>query len=141
MWVARIVGLTSCFAVPWMCAVVLLRLRKPRPAARRLARQPGFVACMAGTIGLAPGVCWIISTAHYRTPISRILTFYEQWFWATDFVAPVVVGAWLALGLGRRWRADPAWIDRAGRALGLYWVAYFVVLELYRLVWEVIKIL
>jgi hypothetical protein len=27
------------------------------------------------------------------------------------------------LALGGRWRADPGWIDRAGRALGLFWVA------------------
>lgn len=33
--------LTGCFGV------ILLRLRRPRPNARRLFRQPGFVACVS----------------------------------------------------------------------------------------------
>ena len=34
-----------------------------------------------------------------------------------------MLGAWLALLLARRWHPEPSWIDRMGRALGLYWVS------------------
>ena len=33
-----------------------------------------------------------------------------------------VVVAWSALVLSGRWCAEPTWIDRAGRALGLGWI-------------------
>src|SRR5690349_5020505 len=66
LWIARVIGLTSCFAVPCTCAMLVLRLRRPRPARRSLARQPGLVACLAGVAGLAPGACWIVSVTHYR---------------------------------------------------------------------------
>src|SRR4051794_18545081 len=34
-------------------AVLILRLRSPRPALRRLARQPGFLACALAAAALA----------------------------------------------------------------------------------------
>jgi hypothetical protein len=30
--------------------------------------------------------------------------------------------AWLALGLSRKWTAEPSWIDRAGRLMGILWL-------------------
>ena len=34
-----------------------------------------------------------------------------------------MAGSWLTLSLNRRWRPEPTWLDRLGRALGLYWIA------------------
>jgi hypothetical protein len=34
-----------------------------------------------------------------------------------------VAAAWLALWIGGWWHPAPTWNDRAGRALGLYWIA------------------
>jgi hypothetical protein len=38
-----------------------------------------------------------------------------------------VAGAWLALALGGRWRPEPSWIDRLGRAVGWLWIAALMV--------------
>ena len=40
-------------------------------------------------------------------------------FWLS--VLPVAT-AWMALALGRRWRPEPSWVDRTGRALGFAWI-------------------
>ena len=33
-----------------------------------------------------------------------------------------VLASWVTLVAGRRWRPEPSWVDRLGRALGLLWV-------------------
>ena len=38
-------------------------------------------------------------------------------------VGGAVVSIWIVMGLSGTWRAEPSWIDRAGRALGIYWVS------------------
>jgi hypothetical protein len=133
-FVAWTTGPGSCLVLPWMLAILLLRLRQPHPPRRQLARQPGLVACAAAMAGLLPGALWSLSVARFRGPTWSRLPFPERWFGLIDFVAPAVVGAWLALALGGRWRAERGWIDRAGRALGVFWVATFLLLELHRLV-------
>ena len=37
--------------------------------------------------------------------------------------AAAVAAAWLTLALTGRWRPRPDWLDRAGRALGTFWIA------------------
>jgi hypothetical protein len=44
-----------------------------------------------------------------------------------------VAAAWMALLLTGRWRAEPSWIDRAGRILGVLWIGYFIGLRLWSL--------
>jgi len=139
-FVAWATGPPSCLALPWMLGLLVLRLRQPHPPRRLLARQPGLVACAAALAGLLPGGLWSLSVAEFRGPAWSRLRFPEQWFGVIDFVAPAVVGAWLALALSRRWRAEPGWIDRAGRLLGVFWVVSFVLLELHRLVEQVIDL-
>jgi hypothetical protein len=33
-----------------------------------------------------------------------------------------VAAAWLTLAIGRRWRPEPTWVDRSGRAIGFFWL-------------------
>jgi hypothetical protein len=33
-----------------------------------------------------------------------------------------VAAGWLILALSRRWRAEPSWLDRLRRGLGVYWI-------------------
>ena len=35
----------------------------------------------------------------------------------------VVGGAWLALAMAGRWRAERWWVDRFGRLIGWFWIA------------------
>jgi hypothetical protein len=33
-----------------------------------------------------------------------------------------VLTSWMTLIVGRRWRAEPTWVDRLGRAVGVFWI-------------------
>ena len=37
-------------------------------------------------------------------------------------VGGAVASVWIVMWLGGTWRAERSWIDRAGRALGVYWI-------------------
>jgi hypothetical protein len=47
-----------------------------------------------------------------------------------DRIGFAVAGVWLALLLVGRWKAEPSWIDRLGRALGCLWIVLTAVLWL-----------
>src|SRR5262249_26791016 len=46
--VAAIYGMLA----PWASALLVIRLRRPRPPRRRLGRQPGYIACAASVLAL-----------------------------------------------------------------------------------------
>jgi hypothetical protein len=47
---------SECVVIPWMAALIAIRLRQPRPRRIRLAAQPGFVACVAVMATIVPGL-------------------------------------------------------------------------------------
>jgi hypothetical protein len=101
----------------WALAVLILRLRAPRPTLHRVFRQPGLVASCAVVL------CVLAGVAHYLADLHR--PSYHEWpFEYTTYSAGCAVGAvWLVLWLGGRWRAERSWIDRLGRGLGAYWIS------------------
>jgi len=111
-------------AVPFLVtltpALFILRLRRPRPRWRRLARQPGMVACCVATLILIFGILHIIPI---NPSLLRSLPVSPRGsiFFRGD-AGFGVAGAWLILALGGCWRPEPRWIDRFGRALGLAWI-------------------
>ena len=131
----------------WSIAVFGLCLRRPRRPLRQLARQPGFVAngavtlvslvrlggfltLMARTIGnrfytLSLGVSDAFSvTVSYPGPVNTATVYNSAYFASTAFgISTAVAAVWLLLAVSRRWRSQPDWLDRLGRALGVYWVA------------------
>ncbi len=118
-------GPGSCVVVPWMAALIAIRLRRPRPSRLRLAGQPGFVACVAVLVSLAPGLAWYAATRH-RPGFQQTVGFQQAWSEILHWSSTAVVGSWIALALTRRWRPEPSWVDRMGRALGAYWVVLLV---------------
>jgi hypothetical protein len=90
-------------------AQVLVRLRPPRPAWPALLRQPGFLGSCAALIGFCMDKGWV-----------RFLQFESVPF---PFVtALAVMIAWAALFGLRRSLAEPSWIDRLGRVVGIGWI-------------------
>jgi len=105
----------------WTLALAALQLRQPRPRLRRLTRQPGFVACVTASAALA--VCGLsvlpplaAGNQFIQFRLLRLSSYSAE-------VSFAVAGAWLALALGGRWRPEPTWPDRLGRALGASWIA------------------
>ncbi len=108
-------------AVAWGLALLALRLVGPRPTWRRLARQPGMMAvcatvlvlaalgiligCMALVAGMGSGSSSVVEDTLFLTPV---------------FFGLAVAASWMTLIVGRRWRAERSWVDRAGRTLGIF---------------------
>jgi hypothetical protein len=71
---------------------------------------------------LVGGSLFVFRKVHISSADKSYSPFFES------RIEPAVVASWVALALARRWRPEPSWVDRAGRALGAYWIA----LSLYR---------
>ncbi len=119
-------GPSTCLVYGLALALIVLRLRRPRPRRRRLVIQPGFVASVASLAGLLAGLgsTLFFRAVHTLAP-GETYTFPVNvlWSWGMDPSPGFVLGAWLGLWLAGLWAPEPSWIDRAGRALGLFWIA------------------
>jgi hypothetical protein len=103
-------------------AYFVVRMRRPRPRARFLARQPGMVACCAALLGLT---VYVVQTLGYvvstRASTSYVMQggYVSMW---VDLVGFTILGAWLAMILFRRWTPRRCWIDLFGRLIGFAWI-------------------
>jgi len=95
----------------------------PRSGFRRLLRLPGTIACVTylahyvyslATIGGQILLARLMGRPHL-TPFSPIEHILMNASGGGDPVAFV----WAALTIAGRWRAEPDWVDRVGRLLGV----------------------
>ncbi len=116
----------------WTMAAVVLRLRRPRPEIRRLLRQPGAVACWVGaliTVGMGALTLAVDVIVHRIAGVDRELNrpaIKDFFLFSPWVIGAAVASAWMILWLDRRWRAEPSWVDRLGRVLGVLWIALAV---------------
>ncbi|WP_406694566.1 hypothetical protein V5E97_26200 [Singulisphaera sp. Ch08] len=99
----------------WTLGIVTLRLRPPRP--RRLAFQPGWVGCCAAATGSVAGTVMTVIGIRGRY---GMMSFFELVAYP---VGVAVLAVWTHLAWSGQWRAEPTWIDRAGRIVGALWLA------------------
>lgn len=99
--------------------LLVIRLRKPRPAARRLFRQPGAAASLVALASVAVWSVFLGIAAGSGNPDRGLDGFSYVGFSA----GPAVLGAWILLGITQTGRREPGWIDRLGLALGCAWIA------------------
>lgn len=120
-WVAAVIVAYSfvyltapCFAT-WTLALIPIRLARPRPVLRRLARQPGMAAACAAVVAL------VFFSVHLPC-VGYVEVLYARAFvdMGPSFLGLAVLVAWTTLLLGGRWRSESSWIDRLGRALTIY---------------------
>lgn len=90
--------------------VLLTRLRQPRPPIRALLSQPGTVAALAVVAGSVIVSGWL----HFFF-FGRIIDGTVR----TIAAGSTVALAWAGMALARQWKAEPSWIDRLGRFLGM----------------------
>jgi hypothetical protein len=111
-------------------ACLLIRLRPPRPARRRLWCQPGFAACAAAVLGMVIQAMHFVIFMHTRLAGWGWYLFVMQVFWRNwTFCGPAVAGAWLALIVAGCWRAERSGIDRLGRVLGACWLVEMLIAD------------
>jgi hypothetical protein len=109
------VQLLYCFIVPIVPALIVARLRQPRPPFRHLAGQPGFVAsaalCLAAIIGI----------------VDVDLTFFNFVSFPPLFLmvlpGATVLTSWAVLVTMGLWQPEASWVDRSGRLVGAFWLA------------------
>ena len=112
--VSGVVELLLCLVAPLAPALVVARLRRPRPTLRQMACQPGFVACAVICMALFVGM---------ELTILRVGLIPPPVLMATP--GALVGTAWLALAVTRRWRSEANWLDRGGRFVGVLWIVLF----------------
>jgi hypothetical protein len=130
-------GPSRCVVAALAVTLILLNLRRPRPRRRRLVILPGFVACVVTLVALVLGYgCDLFfESVQTRSPgVTYTRTAEVTWTRAAEGVPEFVLGAWLGLWLTGRWAPEPSWIDRAGQAIGLFWIAGVV----WRLAWPIV---
>jgi hypothetical protein len=117
-------------------ALLACRLRSPRPSIRRLVRQPGAVAMACVGLVLLLDAATLLAGRALNAGLDRVwpptpnpgVSFttgdeLSQVFAAIDInVGPVIAACWLLLAVVGRWRAEPTWVDRLGRCLGVCWI-------------------
>jgi hypothetical protein len=98
--------------------------------------QPGAVACVATLLAMSVGAAGLGA----RSAASWLLQGINLWsnelerpyyFWLiicsnviyiADLAGLGIITTWLTLGLGRRLRPEPGWLDRTGRLIGGLWI-------------------
>jgi hypothetical protein len=104
-------------------ALWVLRIRPPRPSGRRLFRQPGMVACTAAVLGTVIFLLKVFLNKFFLYwDNSGVQRLDGVWFVRLPLNGEIVAVTWIVLVLSGFWRSEPSWIDRAGRALGVYWI-------------------
>lgn len=100
----------------------------------RLTREPGLVAAIVtavlGTaffagkfiIGTVPG-------PPHTSPLFSFGILNSAMSSLAASLGPAVLAVWTIQYLSGRWRPQATWIDRAGRALGIFWLVLYLVID------------
>ncbi len=109
----------------WTLALLLMRLRAPRPRLKRVFSQPGAAACAAATLAMV-----LQAILHLGLLAVGSQTVAQGFFFSaySGTVSFTIIGGWLVLALIGRFRPEPTWIDRAGRAAAAIWLALAAIL-------------
>lgn len=105
----------------WTFALSVLALDQRRSPLKRIARQPGVVACWAVSLSLSIAVLleamsWLHRGAEFAD--------FMDWGLPSAFrpAGCSVVSAWVIGAASRTLRLEPNWLDRLGRLFGVLWI-------------------
>jgi hypothetical protein len=146
-WIKGLWGcliLAAPLVTAWTLAILGLRLRRPRDRWSRLVRQPGLVAGLMAALVLSwrligfATMCiriigrqelWILNVRHGALsgalmgwPPRHLLFETDHYLDTMATIGMAVASSWILLLMTGLWRPERSWIDRAGRALGSFWI-------------------
>jgi hypothetical protein len=119
-----LICLLNPIVASWTLALQPIRWLLPRSRSRRVGYQPGVLAARTASIvgavfALLSGCIIAVSGgdgfSHGLAGAIIVIVL-------PVFVAPAVIFTWMTLAARGRWRAERSWIDRFGRAVGIYWI-------------------
>ncbi len=135
-------------ALTWSIAILALNLTRYRTTRRELACRPGFTAVVAICVDRVFDFFYGALTTRFFGGLTcyDLQSLDSVAAWVRELSVREVVGVvhgssstavvaavWLIMGMAGCWRAEKTWIDRTGRALGVFWL---LVMPCYRLsVW------
>jgi hypothetical protein len=118
-----LIALTLGFSMRWIG-----RLRRPF---RFLFQSPGAIACfLASAIVLTAAYHLTVNYTSERLHLEMQNVFWRLEYWHAMLALPpvaiglLIVSVWNLLILSGRWEAEPTWIDRSGRLLGVCWIGW-----------------
>jgi hypothetical protein len=124
----------GCILAGLVPAVLILGLYRAQPSWRDAARGPGLVACFVAVAASILPILWFAGAVLiesrlpypiYSVPFNNL---FGRWMIAAG---PMILGAWIALAIQGRWRANPTWTDRAGCVLGSCFLLIYLYSEIY----------
>jgi hypothetical protein len=104
---------------------------------RRIARLPGLTVSYAAWVGMVFAFVrsvfdlriWLRNTYFPGVGVLSMGDIFVLRVVAMkDFIGSAVAVTWLLLWLGGGWHAESTWLDRLGRLLAVFWVAFGVAL-------------
>jgi hypothetical protein len=107
----------------WTLAVLIVRLRSPRPRRVRLICQPGTLAVATATAYAVAVAAGFLLAFLIRAKYKPAWSDYTAQAIDLNGTAKAIAAAWLILALSGRWRPERTWVDRLGCLIGLAWIA------------------
>jgi hypothetical protein len=120
----------------WTLAVLMVRLRSPRPRRFRLMGQPGMLAVTTAMAYAVVGAAGFLLAFLIRAKYKPTWSDYAGQAIDLHATAKAIAAAWLILALSGRWRPERTWIDRLGCLIGLAWIALEVAGNLFDWRWR-----
>ena len=124
----------GCILAGLVPAVLILGLYRAHPSRRDAARGAGLVACFVAVAASILPILWfagmVLNESRLPYPIYSVPfnNAFGRWMIAAG---PMIGGAWLALAIQGRWRANPTWTDRAGCVLGSCFLLIYLYSTIY----------
>jgi hypothetical protein len=121
-YLTRMLAYSGAVLTCWSLAALVLSLRKPRRALRRLALRPRFaflIVALVETIRL--GLSCISKVL--RSPSITGSLIFNYACNLTDTIGRLTSILWLVLALSGRWRPGQSWTDRLAWLLGAAFIA------------------
>jgi hypothetical protein len=124
----------GCILAELVPGILILGLYRAYPSWRAAIRGPGLIACVVALAAAILPMVWFVAyvvdeSRHpnlmYSVPFNNV---FGRWMIAAG---PMILGAWLALGLQGCWGPRASWADRAGCLVGACFVLIYLYSEVY----------
>ncbi len=118
-----------CLLLAWGFAVLLLRLRTPRPRSRRMFRAPGAAACLAVFVMLTVRAAELLVTLLVRAlrPLHMSIigwapSFMDVLSSVGEAAGPGILALWVILAVNRALILSRDWLEILALAVSLGWI-------------------